>query len=229
MRGGGWRGKHRGMGGLFMQMEMSMRGSGPMTRQREPEHTHTLMEPNTWANGRRTNSMARVSRPGPTAHRIRALISRAKSMESGTLSGQTRRTMRASFLTTTSKVQGSIFGRMDASMWAIGSITRCMVRVSSSGWMGGGIQEVILMTRRRVMGFLNGPMADATRVFGRRGASMARARILHLQARAKRDTGSMATGTGGLMNEKIMFTFYFLCVRSRTGLSASTVVSNSSY
>jgi len=105
-----------------------------MTRRMDMGGIRIWMAPSMLANGRRTNSMARVWKLGQMMLGIRGSTSRGKSMVGGIFSGPTAPIMMENLMKTTSAGMGSTNGQTAESTRGSGRTTRWTAKGRSLGW-----------------------------------------------------------------------------------------------
>lgn len=106
--------------------------------------------------GRRISSIVRVKKPGLISRFIRGTISRGKSTAKASSSGQMVLFTMVIFMITTFRVTESTSGLMEECIVVIGRTTKCTARESLHGQMAENMKVNMLMTKKKVMAFLNG-------------------------------------------------------------------------
>lgn len=160
------------------------------------ELTIPLVEPNTKATGRRTNSTAMVRKPGPTRLSTRENIVTVKNTERESSSGRTTVAMRAISTRTTSTASASMSGQTAGSTRGSGRTTKWKAEEFSLGSMEEGTRASIKTIRRRVLECSLSEMAGSMRVNGKMVSSMARGYSRRKMCR-DRVFGKMERGSSG--------------------------------
>ena len=151
---------------------MSMRATGRRTKRTAKAAICMLMEPLTRANGKKTSSMVRELRPGPTERSMRANTLTGKSMAMGSLSLLTEVCTMGNLCKTRLKEKANMCGLMVRHMKASGSETRWKAMEYYGGGTAKSMKVTSKTTRETASGNLAGEMADFTRATGRRASSM---------------------------------------------------------
>lgn len=143
--------------------------------------------------GRKTSSMAMVSKLGPMVLVTMVSMCKERSMEKANSLGPMVARIRGSSSRITYKEKESIIGPMVGSMMDSGSIIKWRATACSRGLMEDATKDPTLTTRRKGKVISIGPTAANTKVAGKMESSMALALTRLLAARRNKVNGPMAS------------------------------------
>lgn len=104
--------------------------------------------------------------------------------------------------TITSMVMELTSGLMEDNTQEPGKKINCMVRGDILGKMEGATKGNMLMTRRKGLAFMCGPMVESTKVGGEMENSMEKEGSLTLKAKARKESGKRERELGGSKEAK---------------------------
>lgn len=152
----------------------------------------TQMELGTRENGKMTNSMEKVKKPGPMVHVTKVITGMVRKMVMANFCGLMDRLIMGPSRTITFMARVLIHGLIIEPSMAIGSIIRCMVGVYSRGQMEELMRVSTMMIKSRVKEYSHGPMADDMKDNGTMENSMAKEFTRLVRVRPRLGSGGMA-------------------------------------
>lgn len=174
---------------LFMQMEMSTKESGRMTKHMVEEYMSTQTGQNMLENGWKIVNMGKDLKHGLMGLFTLATIHMAKNTGSESLNGVTAHRTVDSFIIITYMEKEITHGRMEDSMMESGCKTKCMAKEFLLGLMAGDIWASIAKTERRATEYFRGQMVVNIKVNGKTVSNTEEAHSLRFQVNKNTENG----------------------------------------
>lgn len=173
--------KHMAKVSSSIQMVITMKEIGAITKHVVMDFIFMKMETNMRGNGKMMSSMGMEKNDGQTGLVIKVLTTKVQNTEQDFINGLTDRNITVIGTTMLLKEQGFILGQMDVNIEVNGRTLICMVLDHINGLTEEYLLENMIMIRNMVMGFTLGQMIESTGDGGRKENKMVQEYMLFMR------------------------------------------------